>query len=226
MVLHPRRHARLLYKQADRDGLLHRGVGELLLMRERERLRQAECRRDRKRVPPRRHREAAGLPAERGLTIHELNERTAADPIDTSTDEVGIASWTAALLLIRWTSADWQPGRFVLSDAGVRKLVETRLLALRSAIAVLAGYGRLPVGDINGWWLITARSWLSDHEIGRVFAAADWLGVGTHDGSLIAKALAAVTCTDDELARQAIKRWQRLRALGWGDTRRLSPRTG
>ncbi len=146
------------------------------------------------------------------------------------------AAWFAAINLAGWSRADWseqQPTaartrprdvRLVLTEAGLRRLAWTRLLALRGALALRAGYGRAPLRTIEAWWISTARAWLADHEIGAVLEAARLSVVAAATRGALAEALDSVwpksVLDADALARVAVERWRRLRNTGWGEISR------
>ncbi len=104
-------------------------------------------------------------------------------------------------------------------------------IAARMRDAARAGLGQLPTGSIDAAWHVLARSVLADHEIGRVFAAAEWLGPGSHDHGKLDRALdAAVRPVVDDQATEAVNldrrhadvadaRWQRLRRAGYRASR-------
>lgn len=257
-----RRRAPLLFMVADRHAAMLEALAELVALRERERERQRDHRLDRERSTSRRALAGGrvrGLTIgelDDATAASSLNTRAVdaaiADlgPVDADVrarveellahDHAGIAeaAWSAAMTSIWWRLDDWQvqaaPGRvrYVLTEQGACKLAWARLLTLRGALAILAGYGAVPLGGVDAWWLLLARVWLDDREIGIVISAADRLDAG-HTRDEIERALRDVARPPDRVsaglhhgegegegfARIASKRWDRMKASGWRNTR-------
>jgi hypothetical protein len=227
------------------------GLSELLGWREIDRARFAELRRDRKRARSRRSADGVSdLTVERrdALNVDRMAaDRTVQDAIDRglvapnardatvcevlaavrdvglTSAEVALVAWQAAWALTPFTADDWLPRRYVLNESGARKVIRRWWLAERMAYALRAGYGRKPAATVDAWWLVTARCWLGDHEIGRVLVAADNLEPGRRGEVELRDALERAGAGHDEerddcyFAKLADKRWQRLRQAGWVD---------
>lgn len=248
--LHPRRHKGLWYVDPDRLRTMAVAMTELLALRAREDARQADRRNDRARVRSRRQ---LGAPGALGLTVREIDDALALGTLDeralaTAIDELGVvdadersraaaflayteapdafaSAWHVALRAAQWSRDDWQHDRYVLTENGARKLAWVRIAAFRWALAMISGFGSRPLGSIDALWLLSARPLLADHEIGRVLEASAHF-VGTPAAERIQAAIAQVKGSDDDLARIAAKRWQRLRDAGFGAATRRTQRRG
>lgn len=95
-----------------------------------------------------------------------------------------------------------------------------------------AGLGVLQALSVDSAWILSARMYLADDEIGRILIAADRLGPGNHDTHAMERELDRAARPQmkrgnpeteskriDRLARIAAKRWARLFKLGYRDTR-------
>lgn len=110
-----------------------------------------------------------------------------ADRLQSVVPPIGLVAgraWRIALRMLE--PADWEPGKFVLSEEGMARLAST---ATRAAHMMLAACGvaapRAPHRAVpDGEWLVAWRVVLADHELGMVIAAVDDLDGGRRRSAL------------------------------------------
>lgn len=137
------------------------------------------------------------------------------------------------LRMNRWARGDWEAGRYVLTEQGLSRLAGVLFAAVIADEGFKAGLGVLPALSTDSAWILSARMYLTDDEIGQVLIAADNLGPGLHDERPMELELARAALSTknkhgepeterkkiDRLARIGAKRWARLREMGYRDTR-------
>lgn len=251
-------HARLWFTTPDRSAAIRSALVDLLALRARERARQADHRNERSRVTKQRE---LGADAVHGLTIREidddieregtLDERSVCaaiamqGPVDaddrdavmkqlaeSADEDFARAAWEFAARSVPTTAEDWDGDR--PSEQGREKLRLMHARAHQAFLMLRGGYGSIPLGDVNGWWLVNAQTHLSNAEIGQVLVAADAIGPGDHDAQEIDRVLARCapvdepragekkkrnTRTESDLARLAVERMRTIKARGFGDVR-------
>lgn len=116
-----------------------------------------------------------------------------------------------------WRRGDWRPGHYALTASGFARLGFALWNAELTRAAARGGFGQRPTGSVDATWLLFARCWLADHEIGWIFRAADVPNADVDEA--LARWEPKTADEADQRAREARKRWDRLRAAGFQDVR-------
>lgn len=204
-----RRHRTLPWQIGDRREAVSLGLKELLNMRaaEREAKKHAQSRSRRVRPP------WSWSQAE----IDGKHRRADGPDLDSATLDAVLRKAMLDALARNWTRDDWRAGHYALTESGFARLGYALWMAELMRVAARGGLGQRPVGTIDGTWMITARLWLADHELGWIFRAADAPDANPDDA--LARWEPCTADAADLRAREARKRWDRLRAAGFIDMR-------
>jgi len=116
-----------------------------------------------------------------------------------------------------WHRDDWRRGHYALTEAGFARLGFALWNAELMRAAARGGFGQRPTGSVDATWLLFARCWLADHEIGWIFRAADVRHADIDEA--LARWEPQTADQADQRAIEARKRWDRLRGAGFQDVR-------
>jgi len=158
-----RRFASLRYHFADREAAVRVGLRVLMLYRELEQ-RRARSAAATRHIKHRSRDPRTGFGG-RGAPVRELDRLVPRKqlPAEVVNHTAAVALHAAAQ---RAQATKHEPREQIQMAAFVATLIHE---------ALGAGLGSLPVGSADAIWLSLCRSWLADHELGWIAAAADWI---------------------------------------------------